>query len=318
MRLRDVDLNLLLAFDALLREQHVTRAAERINVSQSSMSVSFAKLRDLFKDELLMRTGTGLMPTERAKLIWPKVQDAIFAIESVFAPSEDFDPQTATDTFRLIVVDYIDTLIMPAVMSRIRSLAPRVKVQVLQPDPYNFGELMATGQLDLALTYFPQPPEFLKTRLLFQDQFVGMSSTSHQGAQNLESADAFCNLAHITIEIDAAQIYNVQIETLLDAVGLKRNVRMVKPSFLALHYTIAGSDLVACIPARLASRMMGQASVQPFRIPLALTPFEVRMLWHPRSDGSPAQRWLRSVVMSCATEAPELHSILENLGQANS
>jgi len=301
MKLQDLDFNLLRAFDALLREKHVTRAADRLEVSQSTMSVSLAKLRDLLGDELLMRSGAGWMPTELALLLWPRVQDAIAAIERVIEPAR-FDPASANHTFRLIVIDYIDLLMMPIVMHRIRTEAPGVKVHVLQTNPHHFGELMAAGEVDLALTYFPNAPDYLKGRKLFSDRFLGLAARGHPVlGQPLDVAD-FCALPHVTIEPAAAQIYNVQIDAALEPHGLRRRVQMVKPSFLALPFMLENSDMVACIPARLARRMMRMAAVEVFDIPLDLPLFDVRMLWHPRTQHSPAHEWLREVMLDCARQ----------------
>jgi DNA-binding transcriptional LysR family regulator len=301
MKLQDLDLNLLRAFDALLREKHVTRAAERLEINQSSMSVSLAKLRELLGDELLMRSGTGLMPTERALLLWPRVQDAIAALERVIEPPR-FDPESANHTFRLIVIDYIDLLMMPAVMHRIRAEAPGVKLHVLQTNPHHFGEMMAAGEVDLALTYFPNAPEYLKGRKLFSDRFLGLAASDHPVHGKELDVAAFCALPHVTIEPAAAQIYNVQIDAALEPHGMRRLVQMVKPSFLALPFMLESSDMVACVPARLARRMARMAAVAPFDIPLDLPLFDVRMLWHPRTQNSPAHEWLREVMLGCARE----------------
>jgi DNA-binding transcriptional LysR family regulator len=303
MKLSSIDLSLLLAFDALLRERHVTRAADRLDVSQSSMSVSLAKLRELFADELLMRSGAGLMPTERALQLWPRVQEAITAMERVLEPASHYDPAQATDTFRMIVVDYIDFVLLPLVMKRLRAEAPGVRIRVLQTNPHHFGEMLAAGELDLALSYFPSPPDYLKGRKLFSDRFVGMCAADHPvlRAPALDAA-SFCQLPHVTIEPDAAQIYNVQIDDALEPFGLRRHVQMVKPSFLALPFVLETSDMVASMPTRLARRMKTMARVDVFDIPLELPTFDVRMLWHPRTSGSPAHEWLRSLIVECAQQ----------------
>lgn len=300
MKLRDVDLNLLLAFDALMRERHVTRAAERLDISQSSMSVSLAKLRDLLHDEVLVRAGGGLMPTELALAMWPRVQEAVQAIERAFEPAAAFDPATARDSFRMIVIDYLDFLLMPAVMRVIREQAPGLRLEILQPNPHRFGDMLAAGDLDLAISYFPNAPEYLKSRRLFGDRFVGLCGRHHPALAAELDVGAFCALPHVTIEPDASQIYNVQIDAALEPHGCRRNVRMVKPNFLALPYVLATSDLVACVPARLARRMTGMAPVALFDLPLDLPTFDVRMLWHPRTANAPAHEWLRGVVVECA------------------
>ena len=229
------------------------------------------------------------------------MQDAIAAVERVIEPAR-FDPASASHIFRLIVIDYIDLLMMPAVMHRIRAEAPGVKLHVLQTNPHHFGEMMAAGEIDLALTYFPNAPEYLKGRRLFSDRFLGLAARGHPViGQSLDVA-AFCALPHVTIEPAAAQIYNVQIDAALEPHGLRRRVQMIKPSFLALPFMLETSDMVACMPARLARRMMRMAAVDVFDMPLDLPLFDVRMLWHPRTQHSPAHEWLREVMMECARQ----------------
>ena len=297
-----IDLSLLRAFDALMRESHVTRAAERLELSQSSMSAALARLREMFKDDLLVRTGTGLVPTEAALALWPRVQDALTAVDRVTAPTGMFEPAQAELTFRLIVIDYIDLLIMPLVLHRLRLEAPHVKVQFLQTNPRHFGDMLAAGDLDLALTYFPNSPEYLKGRDLFSDRFVTLCAASHPVLQQELDVQSFCALPHVTIEPDSSQIYNVQIDSALAPHGQRRRVQMIKPSFLALPFVLESSDMVACVPARLARRMKRMAAVDMFDIPLDLPRFEVRMLWHPRTQNSPAHAWFRELVLECARQ----------------
>lgn len=300
MKLREIDLNLLVAFDALLRERHVTRAADRLDMSQSSMSLALAKLRDQLRDDILIRSPSGLVATQRAEEIWPKVRTAIDACKEVFQPPAAFDPATATHNFRLIVIDYIDLLVMPLVMRRLREEAPQVTVEMLQPKPHNFGDIMAAGELDLALSYFPAPPDFLKARKLFSDRFVGVGASRNRALDGTLDAAQFCALPHVTIEPEGAQIYNVLIEEALAPMGLRRRVQMVKPSFLALPFLLETTDMVSCLPERLAKRMGNMADVKAVDLPFELQSFDVRMLWHPRTAKSAAHEWFRSLVVECA------------------
>jgi len=301
MKMPNLDLQLLRSFDALLNERHVTRAADRLDVSQSSMSVCLAKLRELTGDELLTRGGTGLIPTELALLLWPRVQEAIEALELVLQPVS-FNPAKAVHTFRLIVIDYIGLLMMPTVMRRLRNEAPHVQLQILQTNPHHFGEMLAAGELDLALTYFPNAPDYLKGRRLFSDRFLGIVAREHPVHHTSLDVKSFCELPHVTIEPVAAQIYNVQIDAALEPHGLRRKVRMIQPSFLTLPYVLETTDLVASIPARLARRMTRMAEVEPFDLPLDLPMFDIKMLWHSRTDHSPAHSWLREFMVECARD----------------
>lgn len=303
MPMRDLDLNLLVALDVLLQERHVTRAAERLGMSQSSMSTSLARLRETFGDEILMRAPGGLVPTPRAEALQPLVRRAVDSATDVFARPPDFAPASARHEFRLIVIDYIDLLLVPALLARVRAEAPGVRVRILQPNPHHFGEAMAAGELDLALSYFPHAPEYLKARRLFDDRFAALCRVGHPALGRDLDAAAFCALPHVTIEPEASQIYNVLIDAALEPLGLGRNVRVVKPSFLALPWLIERTDLIACIPARLAQRMRAMAAVTTLAMPMELPVFEVQMLWHPRTDRSGPHAWLRSLVLDVAREA---------------
>jgi DNA-binding transcriptional LysR family regulator len=300
MKLRDVDLQLLLAFDALMRERHVTHAAQRLDVSQPAMSAALAKLRALLHDELLVRAGAALVPTELALAAWPRVQEAIAAVRGAFQAGGRFEPALAGDTFRLIAIDAIDALLMPAVMRVLRATAPGVRIELLDPRPRQFGEMLASGALDLAVSDCPDPPAFLKARRLSLDRLIGICRRGHPALQAPMTAASFCALPHVAVEPDAAQIYNARIDAALRLQGLRRQVSMVKPNFLALPFVLETSDLVACVPANLARRMSGMADIATFAIPFDLAPLELRMLWHPRTANSPAHEWLRATVASCA------------------
>ncbi len=300
MKSGNVDLNLLRAFDALMREKHVTRAADRIDISQSSMSGALARLREIFNDELLTRSGASLVPTELALSIYPRAQDALASAMAVFETRTAFDPAVADHVFRLIVGDYLDVLMVPSIMQRVGVEAPGVRMHMLQPRPQHFPEMLSAGELDLAISYLPSPPEFLKSRRLFSDRFVALAAADHPAVNQPLTVEQFCELEHVTIEPEATQVYNTQIDMALEPFGVRRRVKMIKPNFLALPFLLESTRLVSCIPVRLARRMSQMAKVAMFDIPLDLPTFDVRLLWHPRTSNSAAHDWLRGVVVECA------------------
>lgn len=303
MPIQDLDLRMLYALEALVIERHVTRAAERLDVSQSTMSMLLAKLRHLLDDEILMRGGEHLMPTDRALQLLPRVRQAIETMEGVLAPDAAFDPARATCTFRIIVIDYIDILLIPAVSRRLRAEAPGVRLEVQLPAPHQYADMLAAGELDLVLTNNWPAPAALSHRSLFSDRFVALCAQGHPALMGDLDAAQFAALPHITIVPGTAQTYNLQIDAALAALGLRRQVRMVKPSFLALPFVLEASDMVACVPVRLARRLKHMAQVEMFDLPLELEAFDVRLMWHPRTAHSPPHAWFRKLICECALSA---------------
>ncbi|MFT4240861.1 MAG: LysR family transcriptional regulator [Acidovorax sp.] len=298
MKKNAIDEQMLRAFDALMRERHVTRAADLLELSQPSMSALLAKLRAAFDDELLVRSGTTWSATEVALSIWPRVQAAIEALDRVNEPT-DFDPKTASFTFRVIAIDYIDMILIPIIMKRLREHAPDIALHVLQTNPHHFGEMMSAGELDLTLSYYPDPPNYLLSRRLFSDRFLGLAAQTNPVHEKPLDAREFCALPHITIEPQGTQIYNVQIDTALEPFNCRRRIQMVKPTFLSVPFVLETSDLVTCVPARLARRMERMAAVKAFDVPIELPRFDVCMLWHPRTQNSPPHKWFRELIFDC-------------------
>lgn len=297
MRLRDLDLNLLVALNALLREAHVSRAAARLDMSQSSMSLALSKLRAVFNDPLLVKGGTGLVPTARARELQPRVQEALRSIDSLLQEQEAFEPAQARDTITMIVTDYIDFLVVPALVKELARLAPHVILRIVGPNPTRFGEIFSTGEVDVSVSYFPDPPASLRVRPLFQDRLVGMARPGHPFLHGPRDIDSFCAARHVIIEPGEASIYNAAVDEALLAAGRTRQVALSKPTFLAVPFIVADTDLLAVMPEKVARGMMKFADVVVFETPLELTPIDVVLLWHDRTHTNPVQRWFRELVI---------------------
>jgi DNA-binding transcriptional LysR family regulator len=176
VRLRNLDLNLLVALDALLREAHVSRAAARLEMGQSSMSLALSKLRTLFSDPLLVKGGNGLVLTARAQELAPRVEEALRQIDSLLQVQQGFDPLQARDTITLIVTDYIDFVVVPTLVKEMARLAPGVILRIVGPNPRRLGEVFSSGEVDASISYFPNPPAGLRMRPLFQDRATWKAS----------------------------------------------------------------------------------------------------------------------------------------------
>ncbi|MDA7416814.1 LysR family transcriptional regulator [Xenophilus arseniciresistens] len=297
MRLKDIDLNLLVAFDALMRECHVTRAAYRLEISQSSMSLALAKLRTLFQDPLLIKSGSALQPTVKARNLAPAVEQVLNSIDRLVHEEQPFDPAHAQETVSMIVIDYIDFVVMPQLASALQQAAPDVRLNIVGPNPRRLGEVMTNGEIDLALSYFPSPPDSVRTRPLFNDRLVGVARTGHPMLQGPLTLEGFCAQRHVAVEPAAgATMYNALVDDALRRHGRERQVALSKPTFLGVPFIVAQSDLIAMMPERVALKFRALAPVTLFEPPFELEPLTINLMWHDRTHNNTFHRWLRGLI----------------------
>ena len=297
MRLRDLDLNLLVALDALLREAHVTRAAARLEMSQSSMSLALSKLRTVFNDPLLVKSGSGLVLTARAQEIAPRLADTLRHVDALMHERRDIDPSQAHDTVTLIVTDYIDFVVVPSLVKELARRAPNVILRIVGPNPTRFGEIFSSGEVDVSITYFPNPPASLRVRPLFRDRLVGVARRGHPLLSGAMDLRRFCDQGHVIVEPGQATMYNAQIEQALERAGHPRRTVMSKPTFLGIPFIIEQTDLIATVPEKVAKGFTQFTDIEIFEPPLDLEPFGVVLLWHDRTHNNPLQRWFRELVI---------------------
>lgn len=304
MNLRGTDLNLLVAFDALMRECHVTRAAYRLDISQSSMSLALSKLRVMFHDPLLVKSSKGLVPTERARYLMPQIEEVLRSLDMLIHEQQPFDPALAHETVTMIVIDYIDFVVMQRLMNELQRQAPNVSLSIVGPNPRRLAEVMSSGDIDMALTYFPTPPDNVRTRPLFSDRMVGIARAGHPLFERPLSLQRYCECAHVAIKpADGADMYNALIDGALRNAGCQRRIVLSKPTFMGVPFLIAQSDMVATLPERIAQKFIDLAAIRIFEPPLALAPINVVLMWHDRTHNNPLHRWLRDLIADvCANK----------------
>lgn len=298
-----MDLNLLVAFDALMRECHVTRAAYRLDISQSSMSLALSKLRVIFHDPLLVKSGKGLIPTERARYLLPKVAEILHGVDVLVHDDQPFDPSQASETITMIVIDYIDFVVVPHLVDELQRRAPHILLRIVGPNPRRLGEIMSSGEIDMALTYFPAPPGNVRTRPLFRDRMVGIARAGHPLFERPLSLQRYCDVAHVAIKpAEGADMYNALIDSALSNEGCQRRIAVSKPTFMGVPFLIAQSDLLSTVPERIAQRFTDIAAIRIFEPPLKLAPINVVLMWHDRTHNHPLHRWLRDLIYEVCTD----------------
>ncbi len=287
--LHRLDLNLLLTLDVLLAEHNVTRAAERLNLAQPSVSVHLAKLREFFGDPLLLPGSRGMRPTAKAEELREPLRQVLEALRQVVSPSAPFDPSRATHTWRIAATDYAEsTIVMPA-LAGLYSQAPGVQLAVIEMAPPRIAKQAEQGAIDLAFHTSDGSPPGLHRRLLFAERYVLAGRAGHPGLRKRPSISQFCKLAHVIVSPDGGGFRGVTDEV-LQAAGLSRRVALSVPHFLFVMAALASTDLVAMLPWRLVRDNAALRFVEP---PVEVPGYEMAMLWHERSHRDPAHQWLR-------------------------
>ncbi|KAA8998851.1 LysR family transcriptional regulator [Affinibrenneria salicis] len=287
-----LDLNLLLTLDALLVEHNVTRAARRLNLSQPSVSVQLAKLREFFSDPLLLPGPRGMRPTARADELRAPLRQALAALERAVSPANPFEPGKASQTWRVAASDYGESTIVLPALAGLRAAAPHSRLAVFETAPSRLASQAEQGKIDLAFhTRDCSPPE-LRHRVLFAERYVLVGRTGHPQLKKPPTPAQFSSLHHVIVSPDGGGFQGVT-DSALAGVGLTRRVVLSVPHFLFVMSVLARTDLVAMLPERLARHQTALQVVEP---PVEIPGFEMAMLWHERSHRDPAHQWLREFI----------------------
>jgi DNA-binding transcriptional LysR family regulator len=288
--LRRLDLNLLVTLDVLLAEHNVTRAAQRLNYSQPSISVQLAKLRDIFGDPLLLPGPRGMRPTARAEALREPLRQALEALEQAVAPARPFDPAQATQTWRIAATDYAESTIVLPALQGLRKAAPGTRLAVVEAVPPRIAKQAEQGEIDLGFHTSEDAPAGLRRRVLFAERYVLAGRADHPRLKRRPTLAQFSKLEHVIVSPDGGGFAGVTDQVLARA-GLTRRVVLSVPHFLFMISALANSDLVAMVPARL---VRDNAALRVVESPVEVPGYEMAMLWHERSHRDPAHQWLRA------------------------
>ncbi|ANI84660.1 LysR family transcriptional regulator [Kosakonia oryzae] len=295
VNLHRLDLNLLRTLDVLLSEQNVTRTAQRLNLSQPSVSVQLARLRDIFADPLLLPGPRGMQPTARADELREPLRQALEALERAVAPVSAFDPARAAVTWRVAATDYTESAILLPLLSRLRAAAPGSRLAIFELSPLQIQRQAGQGDIDLFFHLREGAPPALHQRLLFTERYVLAGRLHHPALINGGPTLAqFCQLEHVVVSPEGGG-FHAATDIALAERGLQRNVVLSVPHFLFMLDALARTDLVAVLPERLVANNRTLQVVEP---PLELPGFDMLMLWHERLHRDPGHQWLRQQIIA--------------------
>ena len=296
--LRTFDLNLLVAFDVLMRELNVTRAAEQMFVTQSAMSHILHRLRQQLDDPLLVKTPSGMKPTERALTLIEPVRALLSEMEQLIQPPLEFEASTSQRRFVLAATDYLEFLLMPALTGSIDQIAPGIDIHVKRTEASFPVAQLENGSLDVVLGFESvlNAPAHLCCQKLFDDQMVCVVRQNHPMIRNAPSLEDYIAVPHILISWKGTP--SGIIDQYLLELGLERRIKLIVPNFLSAPLIVAQSDMILSLPYKIAERFTKFVPLEIFPVPIKLPTYDLVMIWHPLRDKDPAHFWLRDKILT--------------------
>lgn len=286
------DFNLLVTLEVLLAERSVARAARRLRLSPSAMSRALARLRETVGDPLLVRAGRSLVATPRALELRERVSQLVPEVEAVLRPTEQFNLKQLGRTFTLRTSEGLVENFGPALIARVRSAAPGVKLRfVPKPDKDSAPLRDGTVDLETGVVEKTTAPE-LRVQALFRDRYVGVVRKGHPLTKGKITPARYAAGGHISVSRQGLE--QGPIDEALQPLGLEREIVTIVGGFATALALVRGSDLIASVPERHTGNL--RAGMHSFALPVTTREFTVSMLWHPRLDADPAHRWLRGCV----------------------
>ncbi len=299
MDIRALDLNLLKAFDALMTERAVTRAAARIGLSQPAMSHALARLRGAFGDELFVRATTGMEPTARAREIAPLVSAAIEHITAALRLSAGFDPGTSTATFTAGMAEYAEIALVGPLAQAFARQAPGATLRLVPASGRGIVEQLEHGAIDVAVAHLGSLPPHIQATVLLRDPFVVVARRGHPVAGQPMSLETYAAQNHCLVSPRGTT--TGALDRVLVDFGLKRRVALLVATYLAVQAALANSDLIATLPRRVAEQIAAHAAIVTTPLPIDFAT-SVSIAWHRRADADPAQSWFRALLSDAARD----------------
>lgn len=300
MRFHKLDLNLLVALDALLTERSITRAAERLHLSQSAMSNSLARLRDHFDDELLVQVGRQMEPTPRAETLRDAVRDVLLRIETSLTTQPRFDCTTSDREFLLFVSDYSMSVLMPKALELAAGMRSTVRFNLL-PQVLHPTRSLERGEADLLVIPKAYCSADHPSELVYDDTFVCVVWRGSSHARQPMTFERYAGAGH-AVMVPAGTDQPAFETWFVQRFGLSRRIELTTYSFSALPLLVVGTELVATVHARLARLLAPALPVELLPMPLPMPPLEQAMQWHKYRSTDPGLTWLRNLLHQAARE----------------
>jgi len=294
MDLKDVDLNLLVIYHHLLMERSVSGAADKLGLTQPTVSNALRRLRGLLGDELFLRTSRGMEPTPYALQLAEPIAYALSTIHNTLNQQATFDPATSDRSFIVAMTDLGEIELLPRLMAQLQTLAPGVKLSTVRNNSDNLRNEMEAGHVDLAIGLLPQLKSGFFQQRLFMQKYVCLFRQGHALDKARITRREFFNAEHAVVV--SAGTGHAKMDEIIDSGSPSRRIRLLVPHFVAVGHILATTDMIATVPELYALRY-----AEPFRLrylphPIDLPQIGINMFWHAKFHREPGNQWLRNLI----------------------
>ncbi|UTW05188.1 LysR family transcriptional regulator [Amphritea atlantica] len=304
MKLDQIDLNLLVYLDVLLRERNVTRSASLLGITQPAMSNGLRRLRETLGDPLLVRTSEGMAPTERAQTLQPLLREILASLEQVIEPSGAFDASTSDRVFRIMTSDYGESTLLPRLLKRLRKQAPNIVLDIMTPSDMSFTEV-EQGLVDLVINRFDTMPQSFHQKTLWTDSFSCLFAVDNPISHNF-CLETYLQAKHVWVSktgmgagmgITPKDIKRLGwVDEALEAEGHKRQITVFTRHYQSAVLMAQQKGLIATVPTRAATAQSDNPRLIIKKPPFHIPDFELKMAWSPLLQHNVAHQWLRNLI----------------------
>ncbi|HTH74756.1 MAG TPA: LysR family transcriptional regulator [Trinickia sp.] len=294
MELQDIDLNLLVVFNELLRQRRVSAVASTLGISQPAISNALNRLRKVLGDELFLRTSKGMAPTPFAETLAEPIAYALGTIHNTLNATPQFDPGSSTRAFTIAMTDIGEIYFLPALMKRLSEVAPGVSISTVRNQSDALRDDMERGAVDLAIGFLPDLKAGFFQRRLFRQKYVCLFRKEHPLAKTGMTMKAFRESEHVSIVAEGTG--HSMVDSAIQRAGIARNVHLRVPHFVAVGHILQTTDLIAVVPEAYAARTFAPFDLASAACPVKIPDIAINVLWHARNHREPGNQWLRQLV----------------------
>jgi len=313
MKFRQLDLNLLKVFDVVMAERNLTRAADRLAMTQPAVSHALKRLREALGEELFIRQAFGMRPTPRAESLWPEVRTTLARLQNLLEPAE-YQAEQQEQTFRVAMADATAALLLPGVVAQFEEMRALANVQVLPLTTRDPRALLEHGETDFAVGYFPAAAAALRAQgtqaairqqRLYESEYVCVMRRDHPLAARELDLDSFCAAQHLLVSFSGRP--HGFVDEALAALQRSRRIMLTVNQFFTAGRVVSQSDLLTVLPSAFVEVTGYTHRLVAKPLPMAVGQVQVDMFWHMRSEGRVADSWMRERLIEAARRRPAVH-----------
>ena len=294
MELKDIDLNLLVVFNELLRQRRVSSVAATLGISQPAISNALNRLRKALGDDLFLRTSKGMTPTPFAEALAESVGYALGTIHDALNVKSGFDPASSERAFTVAMTDIGEIYFLPSLMKRLATAAPSASISTVRNQADLLRDEMERGNVDLAIGFLPDLKAGFFQRRLFRQKYVCLFRKGHPLAKAGMTLKAFLDSEHVSIVAEGTG--HGMVDSAIQRAGHQRNVHLRVPHFVAVGHILQTTDLVAVVPEAYAARTLAPFNLVSAPCPVKIPDITINVLWHARNHREPGNQWLRQII----------------------